>query len=425
MIRRLLKVFATRRGAIGLAAVVIVVVVVAPNVWAWSRLRAGRAALARHNPAAARRELAACARLWGGRAPVRLAACRAAWQDGDVEGARRELRAAQSNLGQATDETAFEWALVQAASGNMREVEVYLQNRAAEAPGAAGPLVWEALAMGYLRVYRILDAMACLEAWLQRSPDNVRALELRGETYVIGRGAVRGAEDFRRVLDLDPGRDYARRRLADAVISLGGYEEAARNLEVLRARHPDDPGLVARLARCYNFLGRRDEARRLLDETLERHPDDGPCLRTRGQLAMTEDRKADAEQWLRRAAVAMPEDYQAQWLLFEALRQQGKSEEARVQGLKADEIKDRVARLTELQSRQLAEFPLDPALHFEMGQLLIQTGRGDVGERWLLGALKLDPEHRASHLALAAYYESRGERARAEEHRARAAAGKE
>jgi len=362
--------------------------------------------------------------VWSDRAAVRLLACRAAWQDGDPEAAAAELRAAQTALKGATEETAFEWALVQAAAGNVLEVEGYLQAQSERSPAEAGPVVYEALAVGYLRNYRTLDAKAVLDLWLKHDPNNVRALELRGQTYVTGKGVVRGTEDYRRVLELDPARRATRRRLAEALVALGGYEEAARHWEVFAREGSDDPRVPAMLARCYNFIGRRDEARRLLDEALVRHPDDGALLRTRGQLALIDDHKTEAEALLRRAAEVMPEDYQTQWLLFEVLRQQGKTEAAREQSRRADEVKDRAARIGELRSRKLAEFPLDPALHYEMGTLLIRTGRGEVGEQWLLNALLLDPKHEPTHAALAAYYESRGERAKAEEHRALATGAK-
>ena len=425
MIRRLIaRVFArlrTRRGALGAAAALVAVGLIASQGWAWVRLRAARTALANHDPAAARAALAACERVWGDRPTVRLLACRAAWQDGDVDAALGELRAAQALLHGATKETAFEWALIQGSAGEVREVEEYLQKQAEQSPEVAGPLVWEALAMGYLRVYRTLEAKACLDLWLKRAPDDVRALELRGQTYVTGRGVVRGVEDYRRVLELDPTRRATRWRLARALVSLGRYEEAVGHLEVFALGSQDEPFAVSLLARCYNFLGRRDEARQLLDRVLERHPDNGVCLRTRGQIALMDDKKAEAEPWLRRAAAVMPDDYQSQWLLFEVLRQQGKLEEAKEQNRRADEVKDRVARLSELQSRKLAEFPLDPTLHYEMGTLLIRTGNGSTGEQWLLNALTLDPNHEQSISALAAYYESRGELEKAAEYRSRAA----
>jgi predicted Zn-dependent protease len=410
----------TRRRALWLAAALLVVGLLAPQAWAWHQLREARKSLARHHPEEARGALASCSKVWGSRASVRLLACRAAWQADDPEAALAELRAAQRLSGGATDETAFEWALLQAAGGNVREVDEYLQKRVRQSP-EVGPLVWEALALGYLRVYRTLDAMACLNHWLERDPNNVRALELRGQTFVTGKGVVRGVEDYRRALELDPGREQTRWHLVEGLLALGGYEEAVGHLELIARRTPDDPKVASMLARCYNFLGRRAEARALLDAALARHPDDGLCLRTRGQLALMDDRKPEAEAWLRRAAAVMPDDYQAQWLLFEALRQQGKQDEAREQNRRADEVKERAARIGELQSRKLAEFPLDPALHYEMGVLVIQSGRGEVGERWLLTALNLDPTHAPSHAALADYYQRRGDRAKAEYHRALAA----
>lgn len=405
------------------AAVVLVLAAAAgPHAWAWAKVRAARAALAAYHPAEARRDLAAAARVagWDGRPSVHLMLARACRQDDDYDGAVGELHAAQRLLGGATDETAYEWALLEAAGGNVTEVDAYLQRRIEQAPDLA-PDVWEALIQGNLRVYRSLDAMACVKLWLSVQPDNPRALDLRGQTYVIGKGVVRGAEDFRRALELDPARDKTRWRLVVALIDLGGYQEAAEHLELLRKTAPDDPRFVAYLARCWNFVGRRDDARALLDDALRRFPTDPLCLRTRGQLALMEDRKAEAEAYLRRATAAAPEDYQAQWLLFEALRQQDKMDEAVAQQARADRLKEQVTRIGELQSRTLAEFPLDPALHHEMGHLLTQTGRGEVGERWFQSALALDPNHAPSHAALAALYQQRGDAAKAEFHRRRAA----
>jgi predicted Zn-dependent protease len=421
---RLLARLTTRRGALRFAAALVALALLAPQAWAWYCLRSAHAALAKYDPPAARKSLAACERVWGWRPSVRLLACRAAWQDGDVKAALAELRAAQRLAGAATDETAFEWALVQASGGNVGEVEEYLQRRAPSGAGA-GPVAWEALALGYLRLYRTLDAMTCLNQWLKFDPDNVRALELRGQTYVAGKGVVRGTEDYRRAVELDPSRSATRLRLADGLIALGAYDEAAAHLERLAAEGRDDPGVDARLARCYAMLGRGDEARRLVEGALARHPDDPLAVRTLGQIDLISRHTAEAEQTLRRAVALAPDDYQAQQLLFQALQQQGKLEEAKAQLAVSEAVRERAARIGELTSRKLAEFPLDPAVHYEMGKLLVETGRPEIGERWLLTALSLDPDHAPSHAALAEYYQRRGDRAKADYHRARAAGPKQ
>jgi predicted Zn-dependent protease len=409
-----------RHGAARSLAALLVLGLLAPQAWAWYQLRAARAAMEKYHPEEARADLAKCSRVWNERASVHLLAARAARQDEDLEAAVAELRAAQRLAGGATDDTALEWALIQAASGNVREVEEYLQKRAEQSPSVAGPLVWEALAVGYLRVSRTLDAMACLNFWLKREKDNVRALELRGRTYVAGKGVVRGAEDYRRVLELDPSRKQTLWLLIGALLVLGGYDEAAGLLEQFAKEKPGDPEVAARLARCYAMLGRGQDADRLIDAALETHPNDGPCLRTRGQLFLIERRPAEGEAALRRAVAQMPADYQAQQLLFQSLQQQGKVEEAKAQLKVAEQVRNQAEHLGELSSRKLAEFPLDPALHYEMGKLLIETGRGEIGERWLITALELDSDYRPAHAELAAYYERIGDKVRAEEHRRKA-----
>ncbi len=391
--------------------VLIVAGLIAPQAWAWYQFRVANTALANYHPEEAKKSLSACVGVWNGSDSVHLLMSRAARQEGDFETATRELSIAQRLTGGATNETAFEWALLQASGGNVREVEDYLQKQVNQSP-ALGPLVWEAFAEGYLRNYRNRDAMICLDTWLKRKPDDVRALELRGRTFVAGKGIVNGMRDYRRALELDPNRKLTRWRLIEGLINLGSYDEAAELLEALTPEQPDNPELASRLARCYIVLNRRDEARQILDRMLAKHPDDGACLRVRGQFALTESPDSpsaeEAERWMRRAAAILPEDYQTQWLFFETLRRQGKTVEANEQHQKAEAVKDRMERLSELRSRRLGEQPLDPALHYEMGMLFLRAGRAEIGERWLLLALNLDPDHKPSHAALADYYESIG-----------------
>ncbi|HEY2911281.1 MAG TPA: tetratricopeptide repeat protein [Gemmataceae bacterium] len=416
---RFSRVFSWRRIR-WLALALVVAGLSAPHVWAWYHLRAAKAALAKYDPKTARALLQSCERVWGQRPSVHLLASRAAWQSGNAEAAVTELREAQRLSGGATDDTAFEWALIQASAANVREVEEYLQRRADRFPAVA-PLIWESLALGYLRVYRNPDAMVCLLAWLKNDPDNVRALELRGATYVAGQGAVLAVNDFRRVLELDPTRTDARWRFIDASITLGKYEDAAGQLELFARDQPNEPAVAVRLARCYIMVSREADARRLMDDVIAKRPDEGVCWRTLAQIELAAGRLPEAEQAIRKAADMLPNDYQAQQLYFQVLQQQGKTEDAKRQMKVAEAARDRVERLRELTGRRLGESPLDPALHYEMGKMLLDTGRAESGEKWLLTALSVDPDHRPSHEALAAYYASRGDKEKAELHRGRAA----
>jgi tetratricopeptide (TPR) repeat protein len=393
-----------------------------PHARAWNDLRSARSALGRFDPLAAKESLDNCLRTWPNNVESHLLASRAARQQGDFAEAHRELSICQKLVGGSNDEIALEWALQQASGGAPSEVEEYLQQQAQLNPALA-PLVWEALAQGYLRIYRILDAMATLDHWLALDPSNLHALELRGRAYQAGKGAKKAADDFRRVLEMDPTRDDARHRLVICLLDTGGYEEALTNLEYLQRRKPDDLDVQVRVARCYNMLERGDEARKRLDDLLAAHPDHAMALRTRAYFALLDDRPELAESLLRRTLKVWPEDYYTNHLLSQALQKQAKTDEAQAQSKVAEQVKEVAERLGDLRSRKMSERPLDPALHYEMGTLLLRAGHKEVGESWLLSALSLDPNYRPAHAALADYYESQGDATKAKEHLRKAGAG--
>lgn len=384
--------------------------------WAWYQFRSGNSALSHHQAFQAIAHLKSCLAIWPQHTPARLLLARASRQTGDFQAANEQLFLARRDSEQSSEEMAFEWALLQAASGNTREVDDYLQRQVEREPSRA-PLVWEALAEGYIRLYRVLDAVAALDFWLDREPENVRALELRGLAFQNGRQSRKAADDYRKVLNAQPGRDEIRRNLVLCLLDTGGYEEALRNLELLLSASPEDSDLLVRAARCQALIGQPASARQILQEVLRRNPDHALALRTMGQLEMGANQPALAETWLARALPLLPDDYQAHWLFLRSLQQQGKNEQARAFLSVAEKVKDRAERLGELTSRKLSEQPLDPALHHEMGVLLLQGGNQTAGETWLLSAINLDPQYAPAHRALAEHYARKGDRNREAEHR--------
>lgn len=408
------------RALLILGIALVVGVLVAPHARAWYQLRCAQSALARYHPEEAAPLLASCLRVWPHDAQAHLLASRAARQSGDLDEADRQLRLCQSLLGTGSKEVALEWALLQAVGGNSREVEAFLERRA-EQNADLRPLVWEALIEGHTRVYRILDALALADHWLQVDPDNVRAHELRGLAYQHGKSASKGTEDLQRAIELDPTRDAARWHLVLGLLEMGSYGDALKHLDHLERRRPDDPEVSVRIARCHNLLGDATQARQILDAVLEASPEHGLALRTRGQFALADRQPEQAEGWLRRAAKVWPNDYQVHWFLYQSLQQQGKEEAAKAQLAVAEQIKERAERVGELSSRKLSERPLDPALHYEMGVLLVRNGNASAGKGWLLSALNLAPDYRPAHAALADLYRREGDETRAAEHRRRAA----
>ena len=392
----------------------------APHLFAWHHLSAGRAAVERFHPDEARPQLDACLAVWPGCIEAHLLAARAARLGGDFATAETHLREAQRLQKAPSEETLLEWAMFHAGGGDLDpDVEDHLRAYIRQNPDGSSA-AREALASGYMRVYRVLDALNLIQEWLDAWPNDVEAFALRGDLYWQLGALGKAADDYRRVVEMDPQRREPRERLAVGLIETGRFDEGLKQLLAVRQWKPDDPKLETRLARCYEWVGRTDEARRTLDAVLAAHPDFGPALRQRGQDLIQGGKPAEAEPWLRRAVEAMPQDHAAAYGLSEALEKQGKAGEAEPWRARADKLKDAEDRFTNLTTREMSARPRDPALHCQLGELYLERGSKDLGERWLLSALHLDPNYRRAHQTLARFYKEQGDEEKAEYHRRQA-----
>jgi predicted Zn-dependent protease len=419
LLGKLLLLFRRPRLLLGGLVLLAALTVAGLYLWGWYNWSAAQSALARYQTPKAQQHLQSCLWLWPNSPAVHLLAARADWRAGEYEAAQAHLRKCQHLGRSSSEEVVLETALMHVAGGDLPEYEVYLQALVQKEPALA-PLILEALAAGYLRVYRIRDALTCLERWLTVQPDNVQALFLRGTVYRQLQTAQKYTPDFRRVVELDPERDEAREYLAGGLLEIGRFDEALPHLEHLLQRRPRDPELLVRLARCRNGLGQMKQARQLLDEVLAEHPDHGAALRAYGQLARQAGLLEEAEKWLRRAARVLPYDYQAQYGLYQVLEELGKPQAAKEQQARAQDLKDRLERLATISQRKMSERPYDPAVHYELGMLLISLGSEEVGVGWLHTALRQDPNYQPAHAALADYYEKTKDEEQAAYHREQA-----
>jgi tetratricopeptide (TPR) repeat protein len=429
--RRLLKLLRPGRLAVLLAllaASVAVCVVGGTHLRAWYHLHAARHALERYHNEEARRHLQVCLRSWPKDATTRLLAARAARRTEDFEEAQRQLEECQ-RLDPRSEAAVLEWALLQAHKGRLDLAERYLC-RLVDEGHPDTPLVLEALAQGYLRMYRLSNVLSCVEHWLGLQPDSVPALLCRGRAWERVHDYGKAVEDYRRVIQRDAELDEARLRLANALIegdSEDRYEEATIHLEHLYGRRPADPEVLVRLASCRANLNRTEEALRLLEGLLAERPDYEPALCGRGRLLLEQGRVAEAEPWLRRAVITLPYDHMANYALYRCLMQQpGKEAEAAVLRDRLNDLERDLTRLKAISNQEMSLRPRDPALHCELGAIMLRIGQDEYGERWLLSALQCDLRYRPAHAALADYYQRKGEGTKAARHRALArTSGKE
>jgi tetratricopeptide (TPR) repeat protein len=410
-LRQLQRLWRSPRLAVVAGAVLVLlglgVAVAAGTLWVEYHLRAARLALERRDFPRARAHLTRCLQARPNAPEVHFLAARAARRAGDADAAERHLSTCQ-RLGWVAEAVELERALLRAQRGELARVEGYLlPGIRKDHPEAV--LILEALAQGYLKTYRLGEALHCLDLWLQREPDCVPALVWRGEVKERRQQFTEAAAAYRRAVELDPDHDPARRHLAQVLLRADLAEEALGHFEHLYRHQPGNPVVLLGLARCQRLLGRRDEARQLLEALLAGQPGHVETLSERGRLALETGEAAAAEDWLRKAVALAPYDRDALYLLYQCLLQRGRRDEAQSHLTRLEAIAADLQLLSEL-TRKIAAAPNDPALRHEAGLICLRNGQDQEGLRWLQSALQEDPNHRPTQQALAEYYGRAGPR---------------
>jgi len=404
---------------ISLLLAAVVFVIAAPYLAALYHWREGERALARHRPREAASHFQGYLRVWPRSAAAHLRAARAARLLDDYEAAEHHLFECQRLEGRPSDDSLLEWALLKAENGDLASVEEYLLAQA-RSDRAREDLALEAMAAGYMRMYRIYEAMRCLDQCLEHDPENLRALYLRGRAWERVHAYPRAIADYQDVVDRDAEYDDARLRLANCELENGQPAEALGHLEHLHRRQPDDPEILVRLAFAQNAMGQLAEATELIDDVLGRHPDLPTALSARGQLAYQAERPAEAERWLRRAIAANPFDRTAHYVLHQSLEQQGRRAEAESQKRELTRVEETFERMLAIMNHLMPKKPHDPALHYELATILMRMGKEELALAWFQSALREDPGYHPAHETLAQYYERAGNVEQAAFHRQRA-----
>jgi Flp pilus assembly protein TadD len=277
-------------------------------------------------------------------------------------------------------------------------------------------LILEALSQGFTNTYHLKEAMLCLERMLVLEPNNNYALRRRGWIHLQSEQFDQAEADYRRAVEVDPSDAVARQGLAQILLDVReDFVEAAKHYEQLWPAQQDST-VVHGLAQCRQLLGRTDDARRLLNDWLTAHPDDPVILTQRGKLALEEDAFERGMTLLRRAVCLAPYLEEANNALSYCLNREGRKAEAQECMVRIRRIKENREQLTVL-TRRLQQAPDDADLRCQVAQLFLQLGQEEEGIRWLQVSLQSHPDHRASHLALADFYDKAGQATLAAQHR--------
>jgi tetratricopeptide (TPR) repeat protein len=336
----------------------------------------------------------------------------------DLDACQEHLRTARG-LGYPLEEVQLEEMLGLAQSGALRPVEAALLGRLNEKQADEG-LVLEALAKGYLRDYRVTEAVRLSELWQARQPRAWQPPFFRGQADDLLQLSNRAMDEYRSALEAAPDRPEVHLALAGACLSCSRYEEALGEFRAYLRRRPGSPAGLYGIAYCQHWLGQADAACATLEELFAQQPEHGLGLLLRGHLASDLHRPEEALAWLRRAERVMPPEPELLIALIGSLRQLHREDEAEQVQSQLNRVNDLSRRLWHLVNEEVLRRPDDVALRHQVGSILLDLGRAREALRWLLSALQIDPHHRPSHAALAACYEQLGDPARAQAHRRQA-----
>jgi tetratricopeptide (TPR) repeat protein len=316
-----------------------------------------------------------------------------------------------------SDPVQLEWLLLRCQQGETDQLAPNLLALVRQ-HHPESPAILETLASVYIRQTRYLEALLCLDRWLERTPDSVRGLDWRGWLGNQLDHRVQAIHDYERLLELQPGRSDIRLRLAQLLVESARHAEAVPHLERLLGELPDNPDVPTTLAPCRVIQSRPEEARTLLDAVLKDNPDHFDALFQRGKLELTLGHPAEAEPWLRKALQIKPHDIEARYSLYRSLQgQPDRKQEAERELARWEQEGKNQNRLTSLLRKDLGAHPNNVELAHEAGELFLQLGEEQRGLFWLYRALAVNPRHLPSHRALLAYYERTNQLDKAAEQR--------
>lgn len=316
-----------------------------------------------------------------------------------------------------TDATRLEWDLLRVQRGDLGEVDTRLRlTIGPEHPDA--PAVLEALARGYRQADRLREVVQACNLWIACQPDHPWPYRWRADVYERFSKLSEAVADYRRALELAPEDRAVRLALAKTLARAHRSAEAAEQYIQELSRRPEDAEAQIGLAGCRIEQGRFAEAAALLGPLLAAGEPPARALALRGRAALELGDPAAAERFLARAVELAPDDAEALYQLTQALRAQDRAEEANRLTPRLEALRRDLARIEAL-IRAIDIHPDDPAPRHEAGLLALRLGHADDGVSWLLSAVRLPGDHRASHAALADHFERVGD-PRAAEHRHRA-----
>ena len=376
-----------------------------------------QAAIADRNFDLAEQHLRHCLEAWPFNAETNFLMARTLRREGDYEQWTKYLSRADY-LGWPEEQLQLERKLKEAQRGNIWRIEAELLDLLDDPP-AEEPLIYEALAQGYLANERLDGVYRLTTTWIQRYPNDWLPVLYRGRAAQLHGLGEKAIEDYQQVLSVRPDQESAHLWLGETLMADTQLQEALDQFETYIARHPNDPDVLVAAANCQFNLSRNEEARKTVEHLLAVEPNDKGGLSLKAKLDLSRGRPKEALQSLERARALGSRDMDVINNLAIAHRQLGHSKEADKYQKQFNELMKKNREWAEL-TKKIKQHPEDVDLRYEAGLVCLARGSDQEAAHWFQTALYIDPRHRPTQLALADYWRQHGDPQRAAYYQRRA-----
>lgn len=268
-------------------------------------------------------------------------------------------------------------------------------------------LIMEALVLGHLNQLDLKSAHRLANLWVENFPDKWQPLFLRGLAFQRANSAPAAADDYGKVLALNPELVQVRLLRAELLLELNRFQEGLDEFERCRKKLPKAARVRLGAAGCLFGLGRLDPARETLAPLLEKEPIDPNAAFLQGRIALEKSGPAEALPWLKQAEAALPHDPDVLYVLAQALRP-GDPKAAVAKEAASKSLREKRIRLTRLRQEFFTAAPpaddkeraTDLQRRLEIADLSAALGYPGEAAAWYQGILQADPRHAGARAAL-------------------------
>ena len=340
---------------------------------------------------------------------------RACRKSGDLAGLRQCIVDSEKQDLHHQKRIELERRLLLAETGRIGDVELYLPELLMNA-GDDGAEICDAYSKGYCLNLKFSQAEELLAVWAAEFPRDYRPYLRRAQIYGGNKRWKAAIKELVEAEKLAPKEFAVLRELGNCLFKNGDVIEAERRLLQAAAIRPIDPQLLMNLAQISFDRNDFQAAQRYLTAIVKIEPSHFParlllakaCLGMNDAAGTIEIAEVLTKEW--------PEDLGAHYVLAQALRADGRMEEAKVHFKIHGELDKKWAQIESI-GREMNMHPTDPRLRYELGVLLLHHVSRSEGVTYLESVFQFVPTHTGAHSELAEYYDKVGKPDLAAQHR--------